>query len=253
MRRLLLLILLLSLAVTGCARNAGQVLESSPPSSEAPSPTPSESPSPEPLPVALEGLVNNKATADLTGSGTAAALEMQLTDFAFDPTFVKVAPGANVKVMLKNAGALADHTFTIDALAVHRQLKPGEEAEVVFQLPSNGAFRFYCRLHADKGMQGAFFFNPGDPVSTASVTPPPTGSGKASSTRRPAVSSNRTSTTRPITETEDLVVPDVDINGTDKQGTNARSSKGSAGLDGSQGAEGQDGVPGARSNDVVGN
>ena len=32
-----------------------------------------------------------------------------------------------------------------------------------------GAVRFYCRFHANMGMQGAFFFNEGDTVVTGTT------------------------------------------------------------------------------------
>src|SRR5687767_13593346 len=159
----------------GCARNAGQVAVEETPLPTA-SPTPSASPSPTepPLPVTLEGPVNNKGISDLVGMAAAATQEITMADFAFAPTFIKVAPEATLKVTLKNPGGLADHTFTLDALGVDRQLKPGEQVDFEMKLPAAGeALRFYCRLHADKGMQGAIYFNDGEPVSTASIAPAP--------------------------------------------------------------------------------
>lgn len=220
MKKRLLLALTLCLGAAGC-NNIQEPVNEVPIAAEAPSPTASASPSPPPLPVTLEGAVNNTETRDLTASGASVSLDMQMLDFSFTPTFVKVAPGANVKLALKNAGSLADHTFTIDALAVDSQLAPGASEEVVIQLPQTGAFRFYCRFHAERGMQGAFFFNPGDPVSAEAMTPVPTGSssGGSSSTgarRTSTRSSNRTassgtSSSETQNEPGDLVIPDLQI------------------------------------------
>ncbi len=168
------------------------------------------------MPVTLEGPVNNKGVTDLTGMGAAATMEFTMADFAFDPTFVKVVPGATLKLTLRNPGGLADHTFTLDALGVHRQLKPGENAELVVQLPTSGAFRFYCRLHVDKGMQGAFFFTEGDPISTVSIPPATTSSAsrpRAASTTRPEhhlpISIGTSSSTIPDDD-NDVDIPDQD-------------------------------------------
>ena len=195
--------------------------------------------------------MNNRGVNDQTAAGAAVALEMQLVDFAFDPTFVKVAPGANVRLTVRNAAPLADHTFTMDSLAIHRQLKPGEQAELVIQLPTSGAFRFYCRLHADRGMQGAFYFTEGEAPVTSAMTPPPTGSPARSrpAIRRPAATSTGSAPQpTPEDDVEDLEIPDLDVDGADDDGQTARSSKGAPGQDGAQGAPG---APGEQGEEII--
>jgi plastocyanin len=125
-------------------------------------------------PVTLSGTVNDHGTKDLAG---ATELEVEQDDFYFEPTFVKGAPGATVMVELDNEGTLA-HTFTIDALSVDKEVKPGEKAEVAVTLPSSGVVSFYCRFHRDRGMQGAFFFTAG---GSGGTTPTQTTSGYGSS------------------------------------------------------------------------
>lgn len=238
--RLLVAALMLMVAAVGCARNSGQVaVEETPVAS--PSPTPSASPSPTepPPPVTLEGPVNNKGMADLTAMGAAASQEFILADFAFAATFVKVAPEAVLKVTLKNPGGLADHTFTLDALGVDRRLKPGEQVDFEVKLPAAGeALRFYCRLHVDKGMQGALYFNDGEPVSIASVAPPPPPPARrAATTRRP----NPAPAPAPAPRSSaDLEVPDLDVNDED-EGGNLRGSEGTDGARGQRGARGEPG------------
>ena len=273
MKSRLVLALVLCISMAGCARAAGPVQEG-PIVAATPSPTVTASPAPPPLPVALEGQVNNTGTRDLTASGASVALEVQMLDFSFTPTFIKVAPGANVKLSLKNGGTLADHTFTIDSLAVDRQIKPGATDEVVIQLPQSGAFRFYCRFHAERGMQGAFFFNAGDSVSAVTMTPAPSGASSGGTTsataRRTTRTAGRTSTSASGTsqgDPDDLVIPDLEIGDMVPGGsiggnqtprttqTTATSSKAippvqtkpsvSTGQPASQGAPGEDSEPGA--------
>lgn len=203
MTRRFVVALAVLIAASGCARNGGQVASDDIVAEPAPSPTAEPSPTPPAQPVELQGPVNNIATQDLTGMGSAAEVEIEMADFSFNPTFVKLAPAANVKISLKNVGSLADHTFTIDSMGVDRQLEPAEEVEVVIQVPVSGVVPFYCRLHLDKGMQGAFFFNEGDPaaITPASSTASPTqtsGSGTTSTAARRsggAGSSNTTGST----------------------------------------------------------
>lgn len=239
MTRLLALAVALVLLAGACTRNAGQVAVDQTPL-PTPSPTPSASPSPTepPLPVTLEGPVNHKGIGDLVGMGAAAAQEITMAEFAFTPTFIKVASEATLKVTLKNPGGLADHTFTLDALGVDRQLKPGEQADFDLKLPAAGeALRFYCRLHADKGMQGAIYFNDGEPVSTASIAASPASARSATTSRRanpapPAAPAPR--------RTGDLNIPDLDINDDDEAG----NLQGSDGNDGARGEQGTPGDPG---------
>ncbi len=117
-------------------------------------------------PVELDGDVSDHGTED---AGDGDSLEMELDDFYFGPTFVKATPGATITLELHNEGE-ASHTFTIDALDIDEEVAAGDTAEVDVTLPDSGATAFYCRFHKDSsGMQGAFFFNEGDPVN---ATPP---------------------------------------------------------------------------------
>lgn len=243
MRRRLVAALMVCLAATGCARNAGEVADDSPTPSFSPSPSSSPSPTETPLPIALEGPVNNKGISDLTAMGAAVKLEITMGDFAFAPTFVKVVPGANLTITLKNPGGLADHTFTIDGLGVDRQLKPAEQVDQEVQLPTTSeAIRFYCRLHAEKGMQGAFYFTEGDPVSAAAAAPPAASGGSRSATTRrtsPAAPAVRSSTA-PATSAP---------NANQGQGGSVRSGDGQPGTRGLPGQPGLPGLPGAPGED----
>jgi len=66
-----------------------------------------------PGPVSLPGAVVNKGTSDATAGGQAATVTIQTGDDWFNPTYIKVAPGAKVTVDLVDVGTVT-HTFTID-------------------------------------------------------------------------------------------------------------------------------------------
>ena len=117
-------------------------------------------------PVALSGTVNDHGTKDLAGKDE---FELELDDFYFGPTYIKAAPGAKVKVELKNEGSMP-HTFTIDALSVDQTVNAGQEADVNVTLPASGAVAFYCKFHKGQGMQGALYFNAGDTVAPGAST-----------------------------------------------------------------------------------
>jgi plastocyanin len=110
-------------------------------------------------PVELEGTVNEGETGEVSDG----KVEMELDNFYFGPTYTKAEPGETVTVELENEGD-ATHTFTIDSLGIDEEVEPGATAEVEVTLPESGAVRYYCRFHADQGMQGAFYAKDGDTV-----------------------------------------------------------------------------------------
>ena len=112
----------------------------------------SSSTSTEPPLVSLDGTVNNHGTKDL---GTAAKLDVELDDLYFAPTFIKATPGTQVDISLKNEGEVK-HTFTIDETSTNVELDAGQKSSVKVTLPASGALAFYCSIHIESGMQGAF-------------------------------------------------------------------------------------------------
>lgn len=150
-------VLALAVLLAGCGGGSGSTAD------QAPTSQPTTAETAMPPPVSLAGLVTDHGVIDLSGSDTV-ELDLTVGDSFFDPTFVKVDPGAEVTVHLTNDGSL-DHTFTIDSLSVDQQLEPGEQEDVTFTMPDNGAVRFYCRFHASMGMQGAFYSADGQSVS----------------------------------------------------------------------------------------
>jgi plastocyanin len=185
------------------------------------------------VPVQLDGPVNNNGVRDFSGVGTNIAVEFQLNDFSFTPTFIKVLPGSNVNFSLDNMGQ-AEHTFTIDSLKVDHELQAGGQREGQFQLPEFGVTVFYCRYHVGQGMQGAFYFQEGDSVEASPSPASAVGStgGGTSSTRTRSAATTRRATTSgaapappPAQNREgDLFVPDVQIDGVQQGGSTAAKS-----------------------------
>jgi plastocyanin len=101
----------------------------------------------------LSGKVNVESKLEAEPSG--GAVETELDDFYFGPTFVKAEPGSTVKVELHNEGSL-EHTFTIDSANIDETLQPDATKTVTVKVPSSGSLAYYCRFHQGQGMQGAF-------------------------------------------------------------------------------------------------
>jgi plastocyanin len=106
------------------------------------------------------GSVNAKGTKNISGSSTA-TLELEQDDNYFKPTFIKVKPGEQVTITVKNEGT-STHTFTSATLGFDKTLSPDASATVTVTIPSTGtAFQFHCSIHQSMGMKGAFFTRKG--------------------------------------------------------------------------------------------
>ena len=86
-------------------------------------------------PVNLTGKVNNKGTKDVSTKGSTATLDLDLYNFSFEPTFVKVAPGQKLTIELHNEGSVP-HTFTAPSLHIDKELQPEGKATVTVVLAS---------------------------------------------------------------------------------------------------------------------
>ena len=79
-----------------------------------------------------------------------------MKDFSYNPTFIKVAPGASVTLKLKNAG-ISLHNFSSSPLHADTDVHPGGRADITFTMPASGVPAFFCKYHKENGMQGAFY------------------------------------------------------------------------------------------------
>lgn len=140
-----------------CASNKPKATSSLSPSPTnraiVPTPAPTVTVSP---PVSLGGKVTDLDNVDLRQEGTTASIMVVAYDYVFAPTFIRVAPGAKVKIFLQNSGT-ANHTFTVDGQSVDVSLDKGKTATADVTAPSSGVVTFYCRFHRSSGMQGALY------------------------------------------------------------------------------------------------
>ncbi len=137
MKKLVVVLAVVALAGVGCAQDEEPTVQE--PTSPAATETPAE--------------VNDEGTATFTSEDV--ELEIELDNFYFKPTFIKLPGEATVKAELHNEGS-ATHTFTSDALGVDEELEPGAAKEVEISIGTKTRYEFYCRFHQDQGMRGAF-------------------------------------------------------------------------------------------------
>ncbi len=90
--------------------------------------------------------------------------KVEIDDYYFEPTVLKGSPGQKVTLELDNEGS-AEHSFTVDAQGIDKELQPGDEAKVTVTIPKSGAVSFYCKFHKNEGMAGALVANGSSPSS----------------------------------------------------------------------------------------
>ena len=110
--------------------------------------TTTDSPSPSPS-------INNQGTTDISSMSN---FTVEIDDFYFKPTFMKVKPGQRISIELENEGT-NPHTFTVATLSIDETLQPGTKKEINVAVPAGSAdVQFVCRFHAEgRGMRGTFF------------------------------------------------------------------------------------------------
>jgi plastocyanin len=85
-----------------------------------------------------------------TGSPTAGAVTLTMTDNVFDPVDVTIASGAELE-MVNNGAAL--HSVTIEGTDFDKDVNAGETETESVDVPA-GSYRLICKYHVSIGMEG---------------------------------------------------------------------------------------------------
>jgi plastocyanin len=119
-------------------------------------------------------MANDHGTKTVESGGKT---EVELDDFYFEPTVLQGKPGEKVELELKNEGKV-EHSFTVNAQNIDKDLEPGGEAEVTVTIPKSGAISFYCKYHKSSGMAGALATAGTGGMTGTGTTQTNTGGGK---------------------------------------------------------------------------
>jgi plastocyanin len=104
------------------------------------------SPAASPGPVSI----NDRGERSVAGLGQ---VEIEASDFAFTPTTLRGTPGQHLRIAIENAASI-DHNFSLDEQGIQQDITPGGRATVEVTFPASGVLRFFCALHAGRGMNG---------------------------------------------------------------------------------------------------
>jgi plastocyanin len=83
------------------------------------------------------------------------AIEVQASEFAFDPDQITISSEGSTTIRLVNGG-IVEHDFTIDELDFQVAVPIGETAEGTLTDVAPGTYKFYCTVpgHEVNGMVG---------------------------------------------------------------------------------------------------
>ena len=84
-------------------------------------------------------------------------------DFYFKGTFLRGRPGEALTLKIKNTGTQL-HNFSLPDQGLDIDLPTGgERMDVEVVVPESGALRFFCKYHADRGMNGQLLAGDAEP------------------------------------------------------------------------------------------
>lgn len=94
-------------------------------------------------------------------TGAPQEIEMDASEFKFDPATITVKAGQPVRVTVTNTGTL-EHTFTITDLGVDEPTPIGQTVTFEFTPTESGTFELVCTVpgHKEAGMVGSVVVNP---------------------------------------------------------------------------------------------
>ena len=118
--------------------------------------------------------VSDHGTKDAAGKP---AIELELDDYYFSPTFVRGTPGQPLTIELENESSTL-HNFSIPGQKVDLDVAPKGKATVAVVFPPSGVLSFHCKFHSALGMNGQLLVGDARPQAVSAV------SGGDSETRR---------------------------------------------------------------------
>lgn len=90
--------------------------------------------------VPVEGLAGRTATPRVEPSGRVTRVQMEVSEWYFDPNDLEVELGDRVEIELSSVKG--DHYFILPDFEIQRQVRAGETASVSFVADRKGTFRF---------------------------------------------------------------------------------------------------------------
>jgi plastocyanin len=94
------------------------------------------------------------------------ALALEADSNYFKPTFLRGEAGQQLTLTIENESA-ALHNFSVAGQQIDVDIPAKGKVQVTVTFPATGAVRFFCKYHADQGMNGEFLVGdtPPQPVS----------------------------------------------------------------------------------------
>jgi plastocyanin len=97
--------------------------------------------------------------------------ELDAGAYYFKGTFLRGTPGQQITLSVRNVDQQL-HNLSIPPLGVDLDIPIGKDRyKADITLPQSGALRFFCKLHAERGMNGQIIAGEGAPAPLTSSGP----------------------------------------------------------------------------------
>lgn len=118
-------------------------------------------------------------TTDAKGK---AEIDLEADSFYFAPTFIRGNPGQQIKLNVENESS-AKHNISITDAKIDTDVAAKAKASVTVTFPASGVLLFFCKYHADSGMNGELLSGNAEPqaVQVAASGSSPVASGASPS------------------------------------------------------------------------
>lgn len=152
----------LLLVASGCSSSEQPSLPRAAAAASAPSPVPKT--------LQIEGVTYlDYGTMDVSAK---TVQRVRQYDSYFTPTFLHAEAGKAIHLRVKNEGSEV-HNFSIPELGIDQDIPPNTpRVEIPVTFPADGTLRFFCKLHADQGMNGQLRIGPPAPSASPAVPSP---------------------------------------------------------------------------------
>jgi plastocyanin len=106
---------------------------------------------------------NDHGTQDTAGKSSVA---LEADNFYFEPTFIRGTPGQKLTIQVESE-ANTPHNLSVADQSIDKNIDPKAKVTVDVAIPQLGVLRFFCKFHANQGMNGELLAGSAQPQPVA--------------------------------------------------------------------------------------
>ena len=103
--------------------------------------------------MALSGVLHVSSLETVSAAASAGAVRVDIKEFDFHPTDLKLLAGTPVKIKVRNSD-IPVHTFTVEGLGIDHTIVSGSEKLIEFASLAPGTYELKCAVPGHEDMEG---------------------------------------------------------------------------------------------------